>query len=334
MSHSSIQTTLVGSYPSPEWMLAFPGEQQVLDATRAVVNLQEKAGIDLVCDGELYRFDPNHPEANGMIEYFSHRLTGIRTDSTFEEREAYRAQKGTAYRIRVPGFVEETIGHGDLDLPSACNRIGRIATHPFKFTVTGPHMLAKLLVNRHYKSVEQMAFALADILAEQIKNLEADVVQIDEANLPGHPEEWEWAAEAINRMLDAVKGKPAVHLCFGNYAARSVQKGSWKNLIEYMNRLHADHLVLEMADRPREEIEFFKEVRPEIGLGIGVVDIKTTQVESPEQVAASIEHTASILGLERIRYIHPDCGLSKLKRFTADAKIEVLAKGRDLFEGR
>ncbi|MCA9446948.1 MAG: methionine synthase, partial [Candidatus Omnitrophica bacterium] len=197
MSHSSIQTTLVGSYPSPEWMLAFPGEQQVLDATRAVVNLQEKAGIDVVCDGELYRFDPNHPEANGMIEYFSHRFTGVRTHASFEEKVAYRSNKGTDYRVRLPGVVEDEVGHGELDLPSACGRIAGIASHPFKFTVTGPHMLAKVFANHHYKKVEDLAFAIADLLAEQVRNLNADVVQLDEANLPGHPEEWEWAAEAI-----------------------------------------------------------------------------------------------------------------------------------------
>jgi 5-methyltetrahydropteroyltriglutamate--homocysteine methyltransferase len=68
--------------------------------------------------------------------------------------------------------------------------------------------------------------AIAGALAEQVRHLDADVVQIDEANLPGNPDEWQWAAAAINRVLDAVKTVPAVHLCFGNYGGQSVQKGT------------------------------------------------------------------------------------------------------------
>ena len=69
-SSPNIKTTVVGSYPMPDWLQALPSEQGLLDATRVVIHLQEQAGIDLVCDGELSRFDVNHPETNGMIDYF------------------------------------------------------------------------------------------------------------------------------------------------------------------------------------------------------------------------------------------------------------------------
>ena len=104
------------------------------------------------------------------------------------------------------------------------------------------------------------------------------------------PEEWAWAASAINRMLDAVPGTPAVHLCFGNYGGQSIQKGSWDQLMQYLNALHADHVVLECAHRPPEELVAFRDLRPEIGFGLGVVDIKATDVESADQVARAIEH--------------------------------------------
>ena len=74
--------------------------------------------------------------------------------------------------------------------------------------------------------------ALADLLAKQVAEIDADVGQVDEANLPGHPEEWEWALEGINVILDAVQKTPAVHLCFGNYGGQSIQQGSWDKLIE------------------------------------------------------------------------------------------------------
>src|SRR6185437_11953399 len=75
-----ITTTTVGSYPVPEWLIAAPSDQALIDATRVVLATQEQAGVDLVCDGELYRFDVNHPETNGMIEYFVRPLAGVRRD--------------------------------------------------------------------------------------------------------------------------------------------------------------------------------------------------------------------------------------------------------------
>ena len=138
--------------------------------------------------------------------------------------------------------------------------------------------------------------AIADALAEQVAHLDADVVQIDEANLPGSPDEWEWAAAAINRVLDAVKTTPAVHLCFGNYGGQSIQKGTWAKLIEYLNALHVDHIVMETAHRPPEELAVFRDLRPEIGFGLGVIDIKSTEIESADTIARSIERAESVLG--------------------------------------
>jgi 5-methyltetrahydropteroyltriglutamate--homocysteine methyltransferase len=329
-----IQTTVVGSYPVPDWLVASPSEQALIDATRVVLATQEQAGIDLVCDGELYRFDINHPETNGMIEYFVRPMSGVRTEITFAELVEYRSQRGMGFRTRPPGVVDGPIGSGGLDLPHACQRARQLARHPFKFTVTGPHMLAKTLVDTHYKNLPDLAFAIADALAEQVEHCEADVIQLDEANLPGNPDEWRWAADAMNRVLDAVKTTPAVHLCFGNYGGQSIQKGAWNKLIDYLNALHVDHVVMENAHRPVDELAAFRDLRPEIGMGLGVVDIKATEVETPDQIARALERAESVIGQGRIKYIHPDCGFWMLKRNIADAKIHALAKGRDLYEGR
>jgi 5-methyltetrahydropteroyltriglutamate--homocysteine methyltransferase len=335
MSHAPrIKTTVVGSYPVPDWLVALPSEQALVDATRVVIAIQEQAGIDVVCDGELYRFDVNHPETNGMIEYFVRPMDGVRTRMSFDELVAYRSQRGMGFRTRPPGIVDGPIGPGTLDLPLACARAKALASRPFKFTITGPHMLAKVLANRYYASTEEVAFALADALAAQVAHIDADIVQLDEANLPGSPEEWEWAAAAINRVLDAVKTTAAVHLCFGNYGGQSIQKGTWGRLMRYLNALHVDHVVMECAHRPAEELAVFRDLRPEIGMGLGVVDIKRTEVESAEAIARAIEAAERVIGWGRVRYIHPDCGFWMLKRTIADAKIRALAAGRDLFEGR
>lgn len=334
MAEARIRTTVVGSYPVPDWLAALPSEQALTDATRVVIHTQEQAGIDLVCDGELYRFDVNHPETNGMIEYFVRPMAGVRTDITFDEALAFRSQPGMQFRTRPPGVVDGPVGSGTLDLPVACRQARAIACRPLKFTVTGPHMLAKTLVDHHYGDVAALANAIAEALAEQVRHCDADVIQLDEANLPGHPEEADWAATAINKVLDAVPGTPAVHLCFGNYGGQTIQKGSWDRLLGYLNSLHADHIVMENAHRPVEELAVFKELRPEIGMGLGVVDIKRTDVESADDIARAIERADDLLGAGRVRYIHPDCGFWMLKRPIADAKIRALAAGRDLYEGR
>ena len=334
MAAPRIKTTVVGSYPVPDWLAASPSEQALVDAMRVVLATQEQAGIDLVCDGELYRFDINHPETNGMIEYFVRPMAGIRREIGFEELIEYRKAGGMQFRARPPGVVDGPLGSGTLDLPSACARAKALATKPLKFTVTGPHMLAKTLLDKQYRDTAELCHAIADVLAEQVRHVDADVVQLDEANLPGHPDEWKWAASAINRVLDAVKGKAAVHLCFGNYGGQSIQKGSWAKLMDYLNALHADHVVMECAHRPAEELAVFRDLRPGIGLGLGVVDVKRTEVESAEEIARAIERAQKTLGPGRVKYVHPDCGLWMLKRNMADGKIRALVQGRDLFEGR
>ena len=334
MTAPRIKTTVVGSYPVPDWLAAHPSEQALLDATRVVLHTQERAGIDLVCDGELYRFDVDHPETNGMIDWFVRPLAGMRGAIGFEELQSYRQQAGMQFRARPPAVCDGQVGHGTLDLVAPCARARALAGRPLKFTLTGPHMLAKTVVDRHYRDPAALADALALVRAEQVALLEAEVIQVDEANLPGHPEEWPWAARALNRVLDAVRTTAAVHLCFGNYGGQVVQQGSWGGLIDYLNALHADHVVLECAHRPAGELAVLKELRPEIGLGLGVVDIKRTEVETADEVARALERAERLLGPGRVRYVHPDCGFWMLKRGIADAKIRALVAGRDLYEGR
>src|SRR5688500_13596692 len=232
-----------------------------------------------------------------MIEYFLRPLAGVRAEIAFSEWIEYSRGAATRLRTRPPCGVEGPIGAGALNLPIACARARALAAKPFKFTLTGPHMLAKMLHDRHYKDPEKLAHAIADVLAEQVKRLDADVVQVDEANLPGSPDEWKWAAAAINKVLKAVpkKAKAAVHLCFGNYGGQSIQKGGWDKLLGYLNALKVDHIVMETAHRPPAELAVFKELRKDIGFGLGVVDIKQTQIESADQIARSIEDRKSVV---------------------------------------
>src|SRR3970040_2979239 len=136
MAAPRILTTVVGSYPVPDWLAAAPSEQALVDATRGILHTQEEAGIDLVCDGEMYRFDLNHPETNGMIEYFVRPMAGIRADIGFAEWLDYAKASGMRFRTRPPGVVQGPVSAGTLNLPLACARARQLATRPLKFTLT------------------------------------------------------------------------------------------------------------------------------------------------------------------------------------------------------
>jgi 5-methyltetrahydropteroyltriglutamate--homocysteine methyltransferase len=329
-----IRTTVVGSYPAPEWLKAHPTRQALVDAMMVVLKTQELAGIDVVADGEMYRFDVNHPETNGMIDYFVGKMGGVRTGLSRAELQAFREQEGMRFRAAPAGVVEGPLEEGTLNLPADFSLARPLAARPLKFTLTGPHMLSKTLLDRHYRDPRKLSLAVAEVLRKQVASIDADVVQIDEANVTGHPEEGPWAAEAINHVLDAVRVQKGVHACFGNYGGQTIQKGYWAKLLPFLNALRCDHLVLEFARRGYDELEAFRYLRPEIELGLGVIDIKDNEVESPETVARRIEQAAGILGAERIGWAHPDCGFWMLPRSVADAKMRSLVVGRNLFEGR
>ena len=195
-------------------------------------------------------------------------------------------------------------------------------------------MLGKTLLDCQYHDRKALTMAIADVLRKQLEGIDAAVVQVDEANLPGSPEDGPWAAEAINHVLKGARGQKAVHLCFGNYGGQSIQKGLYKSLLPFFNALDCDHLVLEFARRGYDELDAFHDLDRHIGLGIGVIDIKDNEVESPELIASRLEQIVEVLGPGRLHYAHPDCGFWMLQRSVVDRKIAALVTGRNLFEGR
>ena len=332
-----ILTTTVGSYPVPNWLIALPTEQALIDATRVVLDIQWQAGIDLPTDGELYRFDPDHPETNGMIDYFTRRMAGIDTAIGRSAVEAFHRKAEMRFRAKPAGVVEGAIAEGALDLLTDCRRAAAVASRPFKFTLTSPYMLARTLLDRHYGDFEALVMALSDVLAAQVPGLPCACVQVDEANISGNPQDAPLCARAINRVLDAVDracAERAVHLCFGNYGGQTIQRGTWLALVEFLNSLHVDHLVLELAHRPESDLRVLVEVDPRIAIGVGVIDIKVNHVETADEVARRIERAESVLGEGRVRFVHPDCGFWMLKRSVVDRKIVALVRGRDRYLGR
>ena len=331
-----IQTTVVGSYPVPLWLRVVSNRESLRDAILVVLKTQELAGIDVVADGELYRWDVNHAETNGMIDYFVRPLDGVSERLTREQRLAWRAGTGTGFRARPPGVVVGPLGPGELDLAGDYALYRDLTSRPTKFTVTSPYMLAKMLADDYYRDLPRLVMALADVLRDQIAEIDPAVVQVDEANVTGHPEDAAIAAAGINRVLEGVTGdcQRAVHLCYGNYGGQTIQQGTYDKLIAFLNDLNADHVVLEIARRTEVELTMLRDVKKSLALGIGVIDIKDNEVETPDTVARRIQRAADVLGVERIQYVHPDCGFWMLPRGVADAKMRALVAGRDQFAGR
>ncbi len=333
MSEPRIRTTVVGSYPMPAWLPMLPTTPTLRDAVLTVLKTQELAGLDVISDGELSRFDVNHPETNGMIEYFIRPMSGIVPALSRAELAAFRAQEGMGFRTQPAGAVRGPIGEGTLNLPAAWQFVKPLTTRPLKFTVTSPYMLAKTLLDEHYHDLPALTMALAEVLRAQVADIDAAVLQLDEANLTGHPDDADWAHEPINHVLSAVRGERAVHLCFGNYGGQTIQRGLWRDLIPFFNRLNVDHLVLEFARFGYRDLERLLDLKPEIAVGVGVIDIKDNAVESPAQVAHRIDQAVRILGIERVHWVHPDCGFWMLPRSVADRKMAALVQGRDRFLG-
>ncbi len=329
-----IQTTVVGSYPIPRWLYGDSSKGTLRDAIAVVLHTQEQAGLDLVADGELNRFDPSHPETNGMIEYFVRPLSGVRTKCTVSDLDQFQALSGTITRSFPGSVVVGELGEGTLNLPADFEFVQGLTSKPLKFTCTGPHMLAKNVLDRFYGDMPALCMAIADVLRRQLQRIPADVVQLDEASITGHPEEWELAAAALNHVLDGVESPKAVHLCFGNYGGQSIQSGIWGDLTPYLNALRCDFLLLEFARRGYEELHQLSDIDPQKKFGLGVIDIKDNEVESPGLIASRIETAVNILGNEdRIAFVNPDCGFWMLPRGVADHKMRSLVAGRNLFYG-
>src|SRR5262249_42927085 len=164
----AIRTTVIGSYPVPDWLRALPNSVNLRDAVMVVMKSQELAGIDVISDGELSRFDISHPETNGMIDYFVRPMSGIDARLSRQEQASFRSLPGFAFRTQPAGVVRAPIGEGLLDLTRAFDTVKSLTRAPLKFTVTSPYMLAKTLLDAHYGNLEKLVHALADVLKQQV----------------------------------------------------------------------------------------------------------------------------------------------------------------------
>ena len=332
-----LPTTVVGSFPQPEWLVyrdallsggvprvprptlwRVPEEirdQAQDDATRLVVRDLERAGVDIVSDGEVRR--------ESYFSWLAPALTGLDV-----------AKPGTATsRTGRPTPVPRAVGPITRPKPVLARHTAFLrgeTSHPIKITVPGPFTLTALTQNEYYPDAPSLAMAYAAVVNAELRDLKAagaDFVQLDEPYLQAWPDlAREFGVAVIDRALEGIDGPTVVHLCFG-YAHTVRDKPSGYSYLPELERCRATHVSIEAA-QPRLDCAVLRAL-PSKTIVLGVLDLGDAAVETPEVVASRIRSALAHVPPERL-VPAPDCGMKYLPRERAIGKLEALAAGARL----
>jgi 5-methyltetrahydropteroyltriglutamate--homocysteine methyltransferase len=330
-------TTVVGSYPQPGWLIdrdrlgeRLPPRVRVRelwripepyleeaqdDATRLAVQDMERAGVDVVTDGEMRR--------ESYSNRFATALEGVDLD------EPGVALDRTGHENPVPRVVGPVRRARPVEVRDV-EFLRSITGRRIKITVPGPFTMTQQAQNDHYADDRSLALAYAEAVNEELRDLKAagaDVVQIDEPYLQARPEAArEYAVEAIDRALDGIDGDTVLHTCFG-YAHVVKGKPDGYAFLGELNDCRATHLSLEAA-QPRLDAAVLRDV-PDKTIVLGVLDLGAAEVETPEIVAGRIRRALEVVPPERL-VVAPDCGMKYLPRERAFRKLEAMVAGARL----
>jgi 5-methyltetrahydropteroyltriglutamate--homocysteine methyltransferase len=329
-------TTLAGSLPKPRW-LAEPEKlwapwklegdalaEGKRDAVRLVVAMQEKAGIDILSDGEQTR----RHFVNGYME----KLEGI----DFANLKTVRIRN--RYDANVPRVVGPVSRPAPVHAEDA-KLLRSLTTRKIKFTLPGPMTMVDTLYDEHYGSREKLAMAFAEILNEEAKGLAAagvDTVQFDEPAFNVYFDEVrDWGVAALERARRGVTAKTAVHICYGygieaNIVWKKTLGNEWRQYEQtfpLLAKSSIDQVSLECANS-RVPIELIGLLEGKDVL-VGCIDVATNRVETPQQVAEVIRRAMQYVPAERI-FPCTNCGMVPLAREVAEGKLKALAAGAAL----
>jgi 5-methyltetrahydropteroyltriglutamate--homocysteine methyltransferase len=331
-----LPTSLVGSYPQPEWLIdrvklskqvprvrvddlwliaADELEAAQDDATILAIRDQERAGLDIVTDGEQRR------------ESYSNRFATALDGIDIENPGTVINRTGRAIPVpRVTGPIrrKHPVELRDLEVLRANTR------RAIKATVPGPFTMGKQAQDDYYKDEEAVALAYADAVNAEIKDLfaaGADVVQIDEPWMQQHPDKArQYGLKALDRALDGVAGTVAVHLCFG-YAAVVPNKPPAYSFLQELEDSKAQQISIEVA-QPKLDLKILQEL-PSKTIILGVLDLSDMTVETPQIVAGRIRAALRHVPADRV-VVAPDCGMKYLPRAVAYGKMQAMAEGAAL----
>jgi 5-methyltetrahydropteroyltriglutamate--homocysteine methyltransferase len=334
MSEDLLPTTVVGSYSVPEWLeraktdfhegrISRTSLNEIYDtAIKAALKDQERAGIDIVSDGELRR--------DNDIDYFLERMPGIELPKLAKVH--YYDYYDSAVRAPLPNS-EDAAG---LRLAADFQFTREQTDKPIKFSFTGPFSLAKRIRNEGYPDAEGLVLDIARMLNREARDLAAAgaaLLQIDEPFLAGYPEGVPLAVKAINLVVEGVDVEWALHICYGNRHARPAWEGHYDFLFPAIMDAQVDQLVLEFARKGYDDVALFKKYHPSFKLGLGVIDVKTETVESPQQVASRVDRALAVMDADCI-VVNPDCGLRHLPTKIALAKLRAMNAGAALVRAK
>src|SRR6266545_856669 len=336
----ALVTTVVGSYPQPSWLIdrerlaerlpprvrarelwrvpqPFLEEAQD-DATRLAVGDMERAGVDVVTDGEMRR--------ESYSNRFATALDGVDLD------DPGVALDRTGHENPVPRVVGPIRRTRPVEIRDV-EFLRSLTDRRVKITVPGPFTMTQQAQNDHYADDRSLALAYAEAVNEELRDLKgagADVVQIDEPYLQARPEPArQYAVEAINRALDGVEGDTVLHTCFG-YAAIVHDRPSGYPFLAELNECDATHLSLEAA-QPRLDPEVLRDLSDKT-IVLGVLDLGSDEAETAEIVADRIRRALAVVPPERL-LVAPDCGMKYLPRELAFRKLEAMVAGARLVCG-
>ncbi len=319
-----ILTTVVGSYPKPKWLNrakelyedpdsdfdADNWEQAMDDACRLITNEHERAGLDVVVDGEMRR--------NEMVEFFAHRIDG--------------------YEFNGPVKVW---GHNYFDKPSVVSDVeydehwlvdeyeftASVTERPVKVPITGPYTLANWSFNEAYEDDEQLAYDLADLVNEEIEKLVAAgarYIQIDEPALATTPDDHAIVGRCLERIVADVPEsvRTGLHVCYGDYSR------IYPEILEFP----VDEFDLELANGDYDQLDVFKDPAFTKDLALGVTDAHVAEVESVEEIETNIRKGLEVVPPEQL-VVSPDCGLKLLPRTVAFEKMRNMVTAARNVEG-
>jgi 5-methyltetrahydropteroyltriglutamate--homocysteine methyltransferase len=337
----SLPTSTAGSYARPSWLVAGieaarrgefgPADLREMldDAVDMALRDQTEAGIDLLTDGEMRR-------AGFFTAEFYRHMTGLR--ALEPERRLGAIGHDQQHRFEVLEPVTAPNGLGVVDeFAYARTRTER----PLKVTIPGPFTLSgRLKTGSVYPDRIVAAWAFVPIINAEVRALEAagaGWIQVDEPSPAIHPEAPVDFAELFNAAIAGLGPdvRVAAHLCFGNYMGRPLAKRTYRPVLDQVLRFNVAELVLEEANREMAELDLLAEISAAgRDLAIGVVDVKSSYVETPSDVAERVDVLlAAGVPIDRLGLV-PDCGFSQTPREIARSKLRALVAGRDLVLGR
>jgi 5-methyltetrahydropteroyltriglutamate--homocysteine methyltransferase len=334
MQPRPLRTTVIGSYPFPGWLEFASGHLDQFgaadiaemqdDAVTASIADQMAAGLDVITDGEQTRLDFN-------LSFYGY-LEGIELEENSPRRFGPPAhdQRG---RHRVVGQLTAPRGLGAVE---EYQRLARLAPPgpTLKASVPGPYTLSgRLIPNAEYRDRFELTEALLPIVRDELARLVAagcKEITVDEPSMSCYAgrEDRGRLVDIFNRTVDPVVGKCrlSTHLCFGNYKGRAVGRRRYAVMFPDFLGFQVDEVHLEMASREFVEIELIDAIAQRMDVAVGVIDVKSYYIESPDDVAERVRLCLAHAPPERLSFA-PDCGLSQTARWAARQKLANMVAG-------